>query len=481
MSINVTVKNHTRLLPENFHNAIKRVIQESGLDKEVNVYSTDMSKSRQRRNQVVIEQKLLVMLYATPFERVELQRHGAVTINNNVYRLTSEESAQPAPTMTPTIDMPEWIQEYKDDNGVTYAQYDTEMRALYIPLPFYYNRFVNLEAAEGIMKEAMARVIEFEANRDRMFSWTETDNKEPLIKRIRERMADSVRRERNELESTILNYETQATELRRKLKSAHDNAMTSRIRLAALGADDAIEKKIISELDVIAGNPKFKRIVVEADGRLTITTAPIQTYASNGDKFQLGEITMKINMQNTDIRFSSPLTHRSYWSDRDPHPHVNGRDGSACLGNVGPTIAELCSKNEIYALALVLVDFLENANLDDPAGRHVYNWDQIDEEGNVIHEGAGNRNLRDSDDLSMLRRNREQGNSGGGGSSRRCEHCGERAGSTRTVYTRYDGGGDVGRDQQWCETCTDHHATYNEHIDEYCEDEVSENVDEYFE
>src|SRR5690606_9940189 len=101
-----------------------------------------------------------------------------------------------------------------------------------------------------------------------------------------------------------------------------------------------------------------------------------------------GSMKIVMNMSNTDVRFYNLDNPRhGYWTNEDPHPHVSGGNNTACLGNVASTIAELCSRNEVYALALMCIDFLENANTTDPAGAKVVNWDEVDEEGNIIRSG----------------------------------------------------------------------------------------------
>jgi len=116
-----------------------------------------------------------------------------------------------------------------------------------------------------------------------------------------------------------------------------------------------------------------------------IWTDDIYCYDENGKRYYIGKCRFTINLENTDVRFFNLNNcRRSYWTDNDPHPHVNGENGQACLGSVATTIAELCANSEIYALVLICIDFLENANISDPAGEKVVNWDEVDAEGNII-------------------------------------------------------------------------------------------------
>lgn len=54
-------------------------------------------------------------------------------------------------------------------------------------------------------------------------------------------------------------------------------------------------------------------------------------------------------------------------------PHVFP-SGEACLGNMEEVIPQLVANYEFAALAMVAIQFIENVNVDDPAGRCVNQW-----------------------------------------------------------------------------------------------------------
>ncbi len=103
-------------------------------------------------------------------------------------------------------------------------------------------------------------------------------------------------------------------------------------------------------------------------------------------------------MFTSEVLFDSDCKHSSYWSTQDPHPHVDGLSKKACLGNIESTVAELCSQMQLYALAMILIDFLESANVSDAAGKCVVSWPEIDKNGNPICHNDNNKPIYCDDD-----------------------------------------------------------------------------------
>ena len=54
-------------------------------------------------------------------------------------------------------------------------------------------------------------------------------------------------------------------------------------------------------------------------------------------------------------------------------PHVFN-NGEACLGNMEEVIPQLVAHYEFAALAMIAIQFIENVNIDDPAGRYINRW-----------------------------------------------------------------------------------------------------------
>jgi hypothetical protein len=267
------------------------------------------------------------------------------------------------------------------------------------------------------------------------YSWKLTHDKDGLTKEFTTRIKQQQERYLNDDKHRVQSLEEDIRQYTKALKDKYD----SRIRLlgnieTAMTRINAVQEKLIKDLDNIINHPKVVDLVIK-DGKFIVTTAPLYMYHDRtGEKYFLGDMRIEMNPQNTEVRFYNISNRRkSYWSSQDNHPHV-GENGGACLGNVGATIAELCSQMELYALTLVGIDFLESTNTSDPAGKNIVNWDKVDEEGNIIEpepdwtcDECGN-GMRDSDDRYRVYESYtgDRGGNGEYGEERFvCEHCTE--------------------------------------------------------
>ena len=163
--------------------------------------------------------------------------------------------------------------------------------------------------------------------------------------------------------------------------------------LALEKQDNKIDYK--SDLQMLVDNKYFRdlRIDKDVDGRkaFIFETNYINIVDPRNleNVFQGNRFEISVALENGRIRFKGldrDKCHKSYWTDNDPHPHVDGRRGEACLGNVSSTFAELISSNEIYALFTVLVNFLQTFNIEDVAGKNIKNWKMLDGSKNPYKE-----------------------------------------------------------------------------------------------
>lgn len=155
--------------------------------------------------------------------------------------------------------------------------------------------------------------------------------------------------------------------------------------------DGKIATKFISDLDLIQQLDKVQDVRVE-NGVIHMFTSDLIIHDQNGNRYFGGKYRVEFDPSSTNVKFyggEGNEGRHGYWTHNDPHPHVNGQSGNACLGNVDSTIAELSAQYEIYALANILIDFLESVNTDDSAGRKVTRWDRVDDDGNIIPAGTG--------------------------------------------------------------------------------------------
>lgn len=288
-------------------------------------------------------------------------------------------------SLLPSLDSDNVIN-ISDNNGIVVAQYFKDLHEMYI----LFNLFEDLTVRS---KRIFSHIIEqWHAKHFKILalqnSWLHTDNKTALTSRFTGRLQDSMQREIRQLKENLGSYERNIEEKKRQIKQYYDNMINARIRIEASESNlGTVTTKFIEQLDIVSKHPKVSDLHI-VDGIFKIFVPDVYAYDKENRRYYIGNCRIEINMENTEVRFYGDNQRGSYWSRRDPHPHVDGRNGGACLGSVSATIAELCSRNEIYALILTGIDFLENVNIDDPAGRCVRFWDEVDEEGNVINEGV---------------------------------------------------------------------------------------------
>lgn len=273
-----------------------------------------------------------------------------------------------------------------EESGRTLAEYDKDNNTLYILFDIFgstapYDKSVTI--CKYIFSNFLNHIQDSALLR---FSWLNADNKDSIrdnfINMLTSQRAAKMENNKRNIEENEQRIRQRSTEI----KTYYDKVLQLRreMNLNNESIRDSFTA-ISKDLNILAAHPKIKDICLK-DNYFIIVTNPLTIYASNGRKYYGGEFTVKMNMGNTEVRFSSTEKHPSYWTHFDPHPHVNGRDGMACLGNISTTIAELCSQEQLYALAMICIDFCESANVDDSAGANVKNWPLLDDAGNKIPE-----------------------------------------------------------------------------------------------
>ena len=278
-------------------------------------------------------------------------------------------------------------------------------------------------------------------------SWKFAKNKEALTKRLTEKMSQSKQRQIEEDKLTIHTTEKYIIEYRKKLKTFYDT-LTQKMRSVEVETENLknVSSSIIKDLDLIIGHEKVKDLQFK-DDKIIVYTNPLYIHSDSGKRYYGGNYRIELKPENAEIYFFGDNERKSYWSSHDPHPHVSGNTGEACLGNVASTIAELSSQMQLYALVLVAIDFLESANTSDWAGKNVVHWDEVDDDGNVIKEAE--------QDLVE------------------CSECGsmEHEDELVSVYDSYDA--EEGRldDARYvCPSCREDYYSWSEDAEEYIRD-----------
>lgn len=272
------------------------------------------------------------------------------------------------------------------ENGIALAEYFHDTSEMFILFNLFkeYNASA-LNIFEYILKqwdELVWKQIALEN------SWVHTKNKENLIKRFKEKMVKQKKEQIEQDREQIKRYENSIEEHKKMIKQKYDNLIRLRNQIEVEEKNlNNVNEKLIADLDLIVQHPKVSDLHIK-DDKFIVYVPNVYAYDDEENRYYIGNCRIEINLENADVRFFGDNPRKSYWTSRDPHPHVNGDGGRACLGNVASTIAELASRNEIYALTLVCIDFLESVNTEDPAGRNIKNWDMVDEEGNIIRYGG---------------------------------------------------------------------------------------------
>lgn len=292
-------------------------------------------------------------------------------------------------------------------------------------------------------------------------SWIHSADKENLLHKFKKRIIDTNKRSLEDDKYRLSDFQDKVQRYQRDLKSTYDNISRLMKSISAIEAGDVdVLEKLVKEMNNIAEHPRVTDLRIENEF-ITVTIPDIVATDKKDRSFYIGTFQVKINTSNSEVKFFGDNPRRSHWTAEDPHPHVNGRNGQACLGNVSATIAELCSQNEMYALVMTCIDFLENANIDDSAGKHVVNWDAMNADGTrptpAQAEQVADTRCRCA----------------------RCETIIDDDDDIHTVYTTYTGDGEIGGEQTWCEDCRDGSSIYDDRVDEAVTYAVNEELDQY--
>jgi hypothetical protein len=216
-------------------------------------------------------------------------------------------------------------------------------------------------------------------------SWKHSMNKDKLTNTFLSKLKDFYQQKLYEDKENIRIMQREITRLQAQIKNLYD---TIHIKMNNVSGNDkhidTILNTLSNDLNIIVADEKVTDVIIENEN-IIIKTVPLRIYADNGNTYQAGEFNIRINMLTSQVTFTSNKGYRSYWTDNDPHPHISGIGGVACLGNIESTVAELCSQMQLYPLFLMLIDYLESANTEDAAGKYVVNWPLIDNNGNIIH------------------------------------------------------------------------------------------------
>lgn len=166
--------------------------------------------------------------------------------------------------------------------------------------------------------------------------------------------------------------------------NSYKNAM-SRVKVLSSESEG---RDYTSDMEAILSHKYVVSAVARPTGKVVeIKTDYIDIYDEKGNKFKGNKYLLSFDFDDMTCYINGldeDYNRKSYWTDKDPHPHVNGENGEACWGSAGSMLVDNMNNYEIYASFIVVLNFLQQVNTDDAAGAYIRNWDCIDEGGNGL-------------------------------------------------------------------------------------------------
>lgn len=288
------------------------------------------------------------------------------------------------------------------------------------------------------------------------------NKQEELKKQLKYLGSDSYEKEITELKEEVLRYDRQVKNGLEHVKDYSERKRRSITRLVAYKKKNKEEKDFTSDIESILSHPTVINMEVDMENGykdVFIYTDYIDIYDESGNRFKGNKYKIKFDFNNMSVRFfgeDEEYNRESCWGENCPHPHVSD-EGNPCLGDAGSMIAMNMNEYELYASYIIALNFLQQVNVNDGAGEYIYNWDCVDENGNIITNPYENKYVYCSvcdervheDDITS------------------CEECGCNLCSEH--YWCMDDGAYV------CEDCRDENYTYCENCNEwYKNDKVKE-------
>lgn len=253
-----------------------------------------------------------------------------------------------------------------------------------------------------------------------------------LLAALDRSMETTTKNELDDAKSRLNARKEKASDLREAIMHNLRNIEKAEQKVIAL--EDELEngsnasEKMGKDWKALLNDDKITDILFKS-GWFHIHTDKMPIHASPSQSvYEGGPYEIKINFNDGAIRVFAPeeSRHRGYWSSADPHPHI-GNGVNPCFGNLDETVAVLLSQFELSALVYSLIDFLQSANQNDPAGRNVQHWPLLkagDDHDNWLDDEDGDDHDDWLDDEDMDE----------------CERCGdmEREDEFVEVYDRVD-------------------------------------------
>lgn len=221
------------------------------------------------------------------------------------------------------------------------------------------------------------------------------------IEKLNEKMKGFMKPNNNneieEVKYEINSIKGNINNLNRKLRQEFINLREKTLKLTVLQQAEIEDANFISDLKALSEHPLVNDVKVE-DEYVYVYTDYIDISDHKGNMFRGNKYRLMFNYDKMSCKIfglDDDYSRVSYWAHDartesndekalDPHPHVNGKDGSACWGEAGSMLSMAMNEYEIYASFIIVLNFLQQVNVDDPAGIYIRNWDCIDENDEII-------------------------------------------------------------------------------------------------
>lgn len=244
----------------------------------------------------------------------------------------------------------------------------------------------------------------------------EKQYKNTFLKEVQQHVEESFNDAIGNMEQRLRRIRGEIDDYRRYLSRAVEQQESLVNSIAAINKPKTeTSEKVAAEIIKIKDLDKVQEVLY-GNGRLTFLTKPLYIYdAENDVYYESASYLITVDLRTADVRINSTNRKQGFWTQNDPHPHVNGGDGRPCLGSIDSSVAELCGSREYMVLACLLIDFVESVNVRDSAGEKVRFRNQVNPEtGEILHEAEESippcdncgRAIHNEDDL------------------RTCENCG---------------------------------------------------------
>ena len=215
---------------------------------------------------------------------------------------------------------------------------------------------------------------------------TMEDRVQELNKAFNEIALKDNKRDLERAKNDVATYKLDISRYQRQLNDLWSSYKIAMNRVKALSVET--EKDYTSDMEAILNHKYVTSAVARPTGKVVeITTDYIDIYDEKGNKFKGNKYLLSFDFDDMTCYIEGldeDYNRKSYWTEQDPHPHVNGDDGEACWGSAGSMLTENMNNYEIYASFIIVLNFLQQVNTSDPAGEYIRNWDCIDDNGNDL-------------------------------------------------------------------------------------------------